>query len=62
MKPLKVRRFDGRLANFFDIHWMPKRGKGMAIVNLENLGLALANTDQKNSLWPRKGKNRGATL
>src|SRR5436190_358073 len=41
--------FDGGLADFLDVDRMTERGEGVAIINLEDLGHALADAEKENA-------------
>src|SRR6185503_4255367 len=56
------RGFDGGLANLLDVHRVAERGEGVAIVNLEDFGHALADAEQENAFGTRDSEDGRAAL
>jgi hypothetical protein len=51
-----MRGLDSGLANFLDVDRVADRRKGVAVVNLKDFGLALADAEKENAFGPRDGK------
>src|SRR4026207_1761488 len=46
-----MRGFDGRLAKFFDVHWMTQGRESVAVINLEDLGVPDTDAEHQDAFW-----------
>src|SRR5438552_2573883 len=58
IESFEMRGIDGCLPDLFDVGRMPQSGKGVAVEQFKNFGVACANAEQKNSLRQAGPKHR----